>query len=64
MSNKQLSAPVTEEALLAHLAALKELYMEVQQLVRSGYDGPFLGEEVRGVISAYLAAEQTGEKVR
>lgn len=61
---KQLPAPVTEEALLAHVAALKTLYEEVQSLVRSGYDGPFMGEEVRSVISAYIAAEKTALLLR
>lgn len=61
---KQLPAPVTEEALLSHLQALKTLYTEVQRLVRSRYDGPFIGEEVRGVIGAYIAAEQTAKEIQ
>ncbi len=64
MSDKQLTAPPTEQALLDHLTALKTLYLEVQSLVRSGYDGPFIGEEVRGVISAYITAEQTAKSLK
>jgi hypothetical protein len=50
---------MTEDKYLEHIKDLKELYDEVLSLIRSGYDGPFMGEEVRGVISACMKAERS-----
>lgn len=33
---------------------LLKIYEEVDSLIRSGYDGPFMGEDIRGVTSSVL----------
>jgi len=43
-----------EQFYLDKIAALKHLYEEVDSLVKSGYDGPFLGEEIRPLMEAYF----------
>ena len=60
---KQLKAPVSEEAYLEHIAALKALYDEVRSFVHSGYDGPFMGEDIRGIMQTLRAAEATEKKI-
>ncbi len=49
-----------EEILLQKIKRLKEshekLYVimeELEDLIKMGYDGPFMGEEIRGLTSAY-----------
>ena len=46
-----------EQLYLDKIAALKELYEEVDSLVKSGYDGPFMGEEIRSLMKAYRKAK-------
>ena len=50
-----------EQILLDKIAALKDLYEEVDSLVKSGYDGPFIGEEIRPLMQAYLKAKWSKE---
>jgi len=52
---------MTEDELYNKLVVFKEgydkLYVikeELDDLVKMGYDGPFMGEEIRGLISSYL----------
>lgn len=46
-----------EQYYLDRVAALIELYKEVDSLVKSGYDGPFIGEEIRSLMEAYIKAK-------
>ena len=46
-----------EQYYLDRVAALIELYKEVDSLVKSGYDGPFIGEEIRPLMEAYFKAK-------
>ena len=48
---------LTEEVLLEKIAALKEVYEELDSLVKSGYDGPFIGEEISPLMKAYFKAK-------
>lgn len=32
---------------------LKVVFEEVEELIKTGYDGPFMGENVRGIYYAY-----------
>ena len=32
---------------------LKVVFEEVEELIKTGYDGPFLGESVRGIFYSY-----------
>jgi hypothetical protein len=59
-----------EQYLFDKIVALKHLYEEVDNLVKSGYDGPFIGEEIRPLMEAYFKAkwgnkyEQVSEDIR
>jgi hypothetical protein len=59
-----------EQYLFDKVVALKHLFEEVDSLVKSGYDGPFVGEEIRPLMQAYFKAkwgnkyEQVSEEVR
>jgi hypothetical protein len=44
---------MTEEELYNKIAALKELYDALDGLIKSGYDGPFMGEDIRPLMLAY-----------
>jgi hypothetical protein len=44
---------MTEEELYNKIAALKELYDALDSLIKSGYDGPFMGEDIRPLMLAY-----------
>ena len=46
-----------EEFYLKRISALIHLYKEVDSLVKSGYDGPFIGEEIRPLMEAYFKAK-------
>ena len=46
-----------EQYLFDKVVALKHLYEEVDNLVKSGYDGPFIGEEIRPLMQAYHKAK-------
>ena len=48
---------MSEEELLEKIKALKELYEELDSLVKSGYDGSFIGEEIRPLMKAYFKAK-------
>ncbi len=50
-----------EEALLEKLVRLKKehellyvIYEELDDLIKMGYDGPFMGKEISGVISSVI----------
>jgi len=44
---------MTEEELYNKIAALKELYDALDSLIKSGYDGPFMGDDIRPLMLAY-----------
>ncbi len=44
---------MTEEELYDKIAALKELYDALDSLIKSGYNGPFMGEDIRPLMLAY-----------
>lgn len=46
-----------EQFYLDKISTLIDLYKEVDSLVKSGYDGPFLGEEIRPLMQAYFKAK-------
>lgn len=46
-----------EQFYLDKISALIDLYKEVDSLVKSGYDGPFIGEEIHPVMQAYFKAK-------
>jgi len=46
-----------EQLYLERISALIDLYKEFDSLVKSGYDGPFIGEEIRPLMQAYFKAK-------
>ena len=48
---------MTEEELLEKVKAIKEVFDELDSLVKSGYDGPFIGEEISPLMKAYFKAK-------
>lgn len=46
-----------QEFYLNKIDNLIKLYKEVDALVKSGYDGPFIGEEIRPLMQAYFKAK-------
>jgi hypothetical protein len=46
-----------EQLYLDKISALIDLYKEVDSLVKSGYDGPFMGEDIRPLMQAYFKAK-------
>jgi hypothetical protein len=46
-----------EQFLFDKIVALKHLFEELDSLVKSGYDGPFIGEEIRPLMEAYFKAK-------
>jgi len=51
-----------EQLYLDKIAALKHLYEEVDNLVKSGYDGPFIGEEISPLLKAYLKVKYNNKE--
>jgi hypothetical protein len=54
---RKLTREEEEQFLFDKIVALKRLYEEVDNLVKSGYDGPFIGEEIRPLMEAYFKAK-------
>lgn len=61
MTKKQM----TEDEVFNKVVELKEgydklyvIYEELRDLVKSGYDGPFMGEDIRGLFHSYLEFEK------
>ena len=46
-----------EQFYLDKISALIDLYKEVDSLIKSGYDGPFMGEDIRPLMQAYFKAK-------
>ena len=46
-----------ENYYLEKIKALKEVYDELDSLVKMGYDGPFIGEEISPLMKAYFKAK-------
>ena len=46
-----------EQYLFDKIVALKHVFEELDNLVKSGYDGPFIGEEIRPLMEAYFKAK-------
>lgn len=40
------------------------IYEELRDLIKSGYDGPFMGEDIRGLFSSYLEFERWQDEQR
>jgi hypothetical protein len=48
---------LNEEDLLANIKNLIDVWNELDILVKSGYDGAFMGEDIRPLMKAYRKAK-------
>lgn len=51
------SLELNEEDLLNNIKNLIDVWNELDKLVKSGYDGAFIGEEIRPLMEAYIKAK-------
>ncbi len=54
---KKKMQELNEEDLLANIKNLIDVWNELDILVKSGYDGAFMGEDIRPLMKAYRKAK-------
>ena len=50
-----------EEELITNIKNLIDVWEELDKLIKTGYDGPFMGEDIQPLMEAYKKAKWRNE---